>query len=1316
MGNLGSRKKPKEDELPEDVWMKLNDGQPSPKNKKKKKKKRKKKGKRDSPDRCDENTSQCDSYSQSTLSSRKLSDSTIASTGTITHHNTENETKPNSNIGAYQADDQSNCSIGYVTASDTFTPPSPRKGRQSKFSPVIAQDSPRVVRRLLQSEKILENKEESPENLSPRARFFLSTPETSKSSKAFENKKYYRYSSGSSIDSRTFLGIPDEKSQQSLSAPGNDNRYITNSSLIVKSRQQENKNSYGHDRRFSYNNEMSDSTTENLVKTGEKAKLIRYDNGNMSPAERRKNRQNDALRTASNDDRSTNKLPFVKYDREHPTCGVRDDFIDFIITKDCESEALPSVKIEMQNDNEMTQKVNQETHLCVQGSQLEIVPPPSPASGVSLIEIDESDITESESCSDKHLSKDDEHFGDSVCKRLSLLLESEQDKAKLNRSEFNEFTDSHCSSPDVTDITWEDETFNKQVNGESEQICDKHLNYKDAQESKLDCNAINSYDFNEGVACESMHAGVTQDSKLEIHCNEGSSFNHTVKTPQGQENASVWDVMNNNFRMKTTEDTMVKDCAQNVDCAIAFANYDNNAIFREKEYSKQDQDIEEQMRYENEINEKLIEERFKTLNEILPPQKEENKRHSWLCAINNKHANDPDNYILVTKKTFCVKRGILVELLDEEKDVIARDAKIVDDKSAWITTGSEQMYRPDSMIVQQGRKLVCSKFDDNRCLTESDISDSVSEPDYVNMDDFERQERKCYNNISPSDEEIDFENVLNRSQSQSDSECSDMRPKRESDILCDVIDAYKDEEFSEYSDEVSDEENPYIKEPIKTAHRTKLSKCIQYSDEISEDEMLYVDEARTHNRKRSSKHIQNVDDMSDDEIISDEEFKAQTKKTLLKETRYSDELSEDEILYDDQRRTQNMKHLSKRTRHSNEISDDKILYVGESIDKNRKMPLKYSQYSDEISDDEISYVEEPRVENRKKSSKHIQYSDEISDDEIYDDEILYVEEPITQNRKIMLKDTQYSDEISEDEILYVDAQRTQNMPKMSKRTQYSDEISDDEILYVEEQQTQNRKRLSKHRPYSDDLSDDEILYDDTPQKTSRKMSSKVVRIPSKLDQSLQKIFQEKQKQLALSEQQEKVDNLNDFEIAATAEVYDQLQAAGYDSPHQKSSEGSRRSLAYTESDLDASEKWDDDDNASNDSMLADDEYDDDEIGEIIFSKPYIEHDEKADAMFSYNMVKTLPESPVVWEPEADDDDVFQDTPIVNSGYHEHAEDSIDSSDEAFDDARKQMQEIHEQLQTLREQMVTFENEEEESSVPPSPLDDRILNIQKASSD
>jgi hypothetical protein len=64
-----------------------------------------------------------------------------------------------------------------------------------------------VVRRLLQSEKIIENKEESPENLSPRARFFLSTPETSKASKAFDNKKYYRHSSGSSISSIVSIAI-----------------------------------------------------------------------------------------------------------------------------------------------------------------------------------------------------------------------------------------------------------------------------------------------------------------------------------------------------------------------------------------------------------------------------------------------------------------------------------------------------------------------------------------------------------------------------------------------------------------------------------------------------------------------------------------------------------------------------------------------------------------------------------------------------------------------------------------------------------------------------------------------------------------------------------------------------------------------------------------------------------------------------------------------------------------------------------------------------------------------------------------------------
>lgn len=1076
MGNLGSRKKQKEDEITDDVWLKLNDDDnKSTKEKKKKKKKRKKKGKGDSPDKFEEDTSQCDtcSYSQSTLSSRKHSDSTIASAGTITQSNAGNETKLESKVPVITTDDLSNGSIGYVTASDTFTPPSPRKSRHSKFSPVIAQDSPRVVRRLLQSEKFTEKKnDESLENLSPRAKFFLATPETNKNTRSFENRKFNRHSSGSSIDSK-ILGSADEK-VQAYAARTHDTRYITNGSLIVKSRQQENKYRSEHDSRLSNNSlNLSDSTAENLVRTGEKAKLIRYDEGNMSPAQRRKQKESESICNYSNN-AASNILTFVKYDLRHPNKGVKDNFIDFIITDENKSESLPRVPFKSDTEEITTETLGENLHFKQQQSQLEIVPPPSPASGISLLEVEE---IENESSLEKHLSRDDENFGDSVCKRLSLLLEAEKDSTKINRSEFYEFSDSPCSSPGIPDIDNKISNTSGQVYSKILDDSGRKVSAKPAKPSEiLDCIRqcdVLMEDINlTKHMCESTQPDL---SKRENNCNGKSHILSVVKTPQGNDNASVLDVMNNNFRTNVVEDTNVRRTVEKMDCSSPFKSRQCDPI--NLDISNPDQDIEEQMRYENEINEKLIEDRIKTLHEILPPVNESNKRNSLLCSISNKHANDPDNYILVTKKTYCVKRGILVELMDEEKDVITRDAvKILDVCSDWITTTSEEKYKPDVMIVEQGRKLVCPLFGKSTSFTESDRSGSYSEPDYANFDDFEEKERE-FNEASPSDEEIDFENVLNRSQSQSDSEGSDVRHNRESDLLCDVISAYKDKDYSGFSDEVSEED----------------------------------------------------------------------------------------------------------------------------------------------------------------------------------------------------------------------------------------------IIYAENRQTLNRAIPPKHVEYYEDLSDDEILYSEEVQTDSRKNGpSKVIRIPSKLDQSLRKIFQEKAQQLALSTPPRKEPSIADFDVTPTAEIYDQFQATGYDSPHHKSSEGSRRSLTYTESDLDASEKWEEDD-ASNDSMLADDEDDDEEFGEIIFSKPYLEHDEKADAMFSYNMVKTLPESPVIWEPPADDDDVFQEMPMASSVYHPE-DDSLLSSDEAFDDARKQMQEIHEQLQCLREQMVTFENEEDDSSLPTSPLDDRILHIPKADTD
>lgn len=1108
MGNLGTKKKQKEEDNADDVWLKLNDGQQkSPKSKKKKKKKRKKKGKGDSPDRIEENASQCDSYSYSTLSSRKLSNSTIASVGTITQQN-EKDAQNTSRLCGTNVDDQSNGSIGYVTASDTFTPPLPRKGIHAKFSPVIARDSPRVVRRLLQREKILESPEkiletpkESLGNLSPRARFFLTTPEPPKNM-AFENRKFSRHSSGSSIDSRILTSQSENKTSQICSEGGNDdksskickerdkdNRCITNGSLIVKSRQLQ-QNKHTCDSRFSNNSlEMSDSTTENLVRTGEKAKLIRYDGGNLSPAERRKCKQ-----TQQSEVDKTTKiiLPFVKFDNDHLQQGVHSNFIDYIERPERDKQTKRETYCVLKNRT--LKEENDNVHLKVE-SCAEFVPPPSPASGVTLLEVDECAIIESETCSKIHLSRDDEIFGDSICKRLSLLLESEQDNTKLNRSEFHEFTDSPSSSPDIPEVQQidPDERFEEDVFRYLEQSCLKSTDfddtYKSIEETELKSN-LKQEEKNLKLICKDNYEVLTVPK-----------VDATVKTPQGKDNASVLDVMNNNFRMKSTDDDInlqVKDCTE-----VAQQDVCQNVLKRKSEL-----DIEEQMKHENELNEKLIQQHIQVLQNILPTQNEPNKRNSTLFAVNNKHANDPDNYILVTKKTYGVKRGILVELMDEEKDLLTRDVIKTMDGNDWIATGSEQKYKPESMLVEKGLNVKCPVFtEDHNSKEEPELSgsseslESLSEPIYDNLVDyqrhnqnskynkgvfekqneeyvrhnrefeiddyeFEKHEREFemdehnfqkhklklesqdreFSDTPSSDEEIDFKNILNRSQSQSDSDCSDFRPKRESDVLREVIRSYKDED--------------------------------------------------------------------------------------------------------------------------------------------------YSDYSDEISEEEILYSEEPRTE-----------------------------------RQITVK-----------------------------------------------------------------------------------------RTPSKLDQSIQKLFQEKSKQLSISAPLRPDKQLESFYLTPTAEVYEQSQAEGYDSPFHKSSEGSRRSVAYTESDLDASEKWeDDDDDASNDSMLADDEDDDDELGQIIFSKPYIEHDDKVDALFSYNMVKTMPESPVVWEPEPEDDDVFQDNmPVASSGYH--PEDSLESSDEAFGDARKQMQEIHEQLQTLREQMVTFEKEEDNSSLPTSPFDDRILNIPKGDKD
>ncbi|XP_069121826.1 uncharacterized protein [Argopecten irradians] len=196
--------------------------------------------------------------------------------------------------------------------------------------------------------------------------------------------------------------------------------------------------------------------------------------------------------------------------------------------------------------------------------------------------------------------------------------------------------------------------------------------------------------------------------------------------------------------------------------------------------------------------------------------------------------------------------------------------------------------------------------------------------------------------------------------------------------------------------------------------------------------------------------------------------------------------------------------------------------------------------------------------------------------------------------------------------------------------------------------------------------------------------------------------------------------------------------------------GSRRSLAYSESDLDLSEQRDD---VSSDNMDADDEDDDDggivmldrrdlEDGEVVYGRTYGNVGRRMEVKVSQKVLNSA------FRESDDNDSVFLDEDDSNVGRrkppkawapHEfdipppppefdmpppspqpppppspspspqHAPQPMDLASTyyaighpaevggvAFDDARKQMEDIHIQLQTLRDQMVHMEEETPES--------------------
>ena len=122
----------------------------------------------------------------------------------------------------------------------------------------------------------------------------------------------------------------------------------------------------------------------------------------------------------------------------------------------------------------------------------------------------------------------------------------------------------------------------------------------------------------------------------------------------------------------------------------------------------------------------------------------------------------------------------------------------------------------------------------------------------------------------------------------------------------------------------------------------------------------------------------------------------------------------------------------------------------------------------------------------------------------------------------------------------------------------------------------------------------------------------------------------------------------------------------------------------TESDLDVSEMRDD---ISTDSMYADDEGD----GPLLFTKSYSEQPGGGVLMSCtiYNSSHNREDSDDFWEDCGDE------------AYHQ-IEVSADAASSTFQDARKQMHEIHEHLRTLRLQMETLAEDLENASITPEP--------------
>lgn len=249
----------------------------------------------------------------------------------------------------------------------------------------------------------------------------------------------------------------------------------------------------------------------------------------------------------------------------------------------------------------------------------------------------------------------------------------------------------------------------------------------------------------------------------------------------------------------------------------------------------------------------------------------------------------------------------------------------------------------------------------------------------------------------------------------------------------------------------------------------------------------------------------------------------------------------------------------------------------------------------------------------------------------------------------------------------------------------------------------------------------------------KKKSSSLDRKPSKLDQSLKKLFE-------VPVEEDTIDKLLPLE-SFLDDVMDQpLRTEGtlpYDPFDLEERLKSRRALAgrqsvtRTESDIDISEPGDDwRDDMSSDSNQADDE-DEIESGEVVFSKSYpdtrrysqkrqgrgIVYDASVqqgtfqdDDDFSDNDYDDVEDYEVDEEVDDSDEELWIDEkdlekreaePVSFGADYYPMDHPRDAGDVAYNSARRQMHEIHSHLLNLRDQMEYLADESENSNLKPS---------------